>query len=139
MGLWNLHGLLKTCTHKLNVHIALVFITMLKHGVVPNGFKVFTIIPITRGKRKSMNCYESYKGIALSSILGKVLMQSHPTSKLNKLYCNNTTPINAGGCCALLLDASKGFGTVIYVKLFELLSSKGLCPMVVRFLAIFFF
>ncbi len=37
-----------------------------------------------------------------------------------------------------LLDASKAFDTVRYVKLFELLSDKGLCPMVARFLAIFY-
>ncbi len=59
-------------THKLNVHIELLFTTMLKYGVVPNGFMISTIIPIPKSKRKSINCYENYRGIALSNILGKV-------------------------------------------------------------------
>ncbi len=30
------------------------------------------IIPISKSKRKSINCYQNYRGIALSSILEKV-------------------------------------------------------------------
>ena len=42
-------------------------------------------------------------------------------SEVIQYYTNND-----GGCYALLLDASKAFDTVRYIKLFELLSSKGL-------------
>jgi hypothetical protein len=36
------------------------------------------------------------------------------------------------------LDASKAFDNVKYVKLFELLKEKGICPMVARFLAVMY-
>ena len=45
---------------------------------------------------------------------------------------------DGGGCYGLLLDASKAFDMVKYVKLFELLDERGICPLVVRFLAVFY-
>ncbi len=45
---------------------------------------------------------------------------------------------DGGSCYGILLDASKAFGTVNYIKLFQLLSRKGICPVVSRFLAQFY-
>ena len=43
--------------------------------------------------------------------------------------------MNQGGnVYCLLLDASKAFDNVHYVKLFQLLIKKGLCPLTARFL-----
>ncbi len=64
-------------THKLNVHIALLFTTILKHGVVPNGFKVSTIIPIPKSKRKSINCYDK-RPRGLDTLFGHLLIKRIP-------------------------------------------------------------
>ena len=47
--------------------------------------------------------------------------------------------INGGGCVyALLLDASKAFDRVNFIKLFRLLLKKGMCPMTARLLAVMY-
>ena len=46
---------------------------MIKHGSVPSGFLESQIIPIPKNKRKSLNDICNYRGIAMSSVLGKVL------------------------------------------------------------------
>jgi hypothetical protein len=48
-------------------------------------------------------------------------------------YLNKGTDVNA-----VLLDASKAFDRVHYVKLFRILLAKGLCPLVARFLALMY-
>ena len=46
---------------------------MLIHGFPPKGFLKSQIIPIPKNKRKSLNDMSNYRGIAMSSVLGKVL------------------------------------------------------------------
>ena len=48
-------------------------------------------------------------------------------------YCNG-----GGHVYTLLLDASKAFDRVEYVKLFQLLLRKGLCPLTARFIAVLY-
>ena len=45
---------------------------MLKHGHSPKQFFISTIISIPENKRKSLTTSTNYRGIALSSILGKI-------------------------------------------------------------------
>lgn len=102
-----------------------------------------------------------YRGIALSSILGKVLdhvmlvkykdvfssnsMQFGFKKKMSTTQCtfvlNETMQYytNRGtGVYTMLLDASKAFDRVNYIKLFKLLLKKGCCPLVARFLAMLY-
>lgn len=51
-------------------------------------------------------------------------------NEIIQYYLNNDTNVYA-----VLLDASKAFDRVNYVKLFRLLLKKNLCPIVIRFLA----
>jgi len=60
-------------THKLYIHIALLFNCVISHGFAPVGFRLSTLIPIPKNRRKSLNDSNNYKAIALSSILGKLL------------------------------------------------------------------
>ncbi len=144
-------------SHRLYTYISLLFSSMLKHGFTPDGYLMSTIVPIPKCKRKSLNDSSNYRGIALSSILGKafdwiiltkyrdVLGSSdyqfgfkpgHSTTQCT--YVAQETIqyyLNGGGSVhAILLDASKAFDRVHYVKLFRLLLKKGMCPLVARFL-----
>ena len=63
---------LKHGTSKLFTCLSLLFTSMLTHGCTPKGFLLSTVVPIPKNKRKSLNDAENYRGIALSSVLGKV-------------------------------------------------------------------
>ena len=140
--------------HMLNVLLSFLFNSMLNHGVVPNGMMSGTIIPIPKNKLKSLNDSNNYRGITLSSILGKlfdniILQNILNTSDLqfgfknecSTTYCtfvleeviqyykNNKTDVYV-----MMLDASKAFDRVGYVKLLSLLLERGLCPVICRLL-----
>ena len=134
---------------------------MLTHGFVPNEMLSSTIIPIPKGKNKSINMSENYRGIALSSIIGKVFdrvlltnhwsvlkssdMQfgfkpGHSTSKctfvineVTQYYLNNNSSVYI-----CMLDATKAFDRVEYCKLFKLMLDKGICPLIARFLSVLY-
>jgi hypothetical protein len=61
-------------TNRLYCHIALLFNSMVSHGFVPDDFLLSTIIPIPKKKRKSLNDSDNYRAIALSSVMGKLLV-----------------------------------------------------------------
>lgn len=148
---------IKNGTDKLFEYISIFLTSMLRHGYAANSMMTATIIPIPKDKKKSLNISGNYRGIALSSILGKVLewtilichnsvlsssdMQfgfksncsttkcTFAVSETINYYLTNHTDVHA-----VLLDASKAFDRVHYVKLFKILLNKGLCPMVTRLL-----
>ena len=116
-----------------------------------------TFIPIPKSKRKSIHDSSNYRGIALSIIFGKIVdniilksnsevfkccdlqfgfRSNHSTSqctfvlkKLVQYYINN----DSNAYC-MLLDVSKTFDHVHYIKLFKLLIERELCPVTARFL-----
>ena len=146
-------------TDQLQVLLSLLFNSMLHHGFSPAGTLMSTIIPIPKNSRKSLNDSSNYRGISLSSIFCKIIdliildkyesvlktsdyqfgfKKKHSTSQCTyvvqeviQYYKNGGSNVNA-----MLLDASKAFDCVNYVKLFSLLLDKGLCPMVTNFLII---
>ena len=144
-------------SHKLHVFLSFLYNIMLIHGSSPDELLTATIVPMPRDKKKSLCQSSNYCGIALSSIVGKVLhlivldnnreiLQSselqfgfkpkHSTSQcamvLNEIieyyHSNNTDTF------VMMLDASKAFDHVNYYQLFNLLVNKRLCPMVIRLL-----
>jgi hypothetical protein len=138
--------------------LAQLFTAMINHGFAPDSFLLGTLSPIVKNGRKSINSSSNYRGITLSSILGKILdriimnrfsgslyskdfqfgfKQSHSTvqctlviDEVSKYYTSN-----GGEIYIMLLDASQAFDRVNYVKLFRALSAKGMCPLICRFLA----
>lgn len=144
-------------THKLYIHIALLYNCMVSHGFAPADFRLSTIIPLPKNKRKSLNASNNYRAIALSSILGKLLdhillskyqavfntsdlqygfKKKHGTihctfvvNEIIQYYLNNDSNVYV-----TLLDASRAFDRVNYVKLFRVLVKRKLCPIVTRFL-----
>ena len=143
---------------KLGVHISLLLHSMVSHGYCPGDFKLTTVVPIPKNQRKSLYSSDNYRGIALSSIIGKIfdyiILKNHSdilsssdgqfgfkkghstmhcsyvVEEVISYYRSRDTPVYC-----VMLDASKAFDCVQYIKLFDLLLKKGLCPLVARFLA----
>ena len=152
---------LKYGPDKLAIILSLLFTTMIKHGTVPTGYTFSTILPIVKNKRKNLTSSDNYRAIALSSVMVKILdniilnkfsdtlvssdlqfgfkkkhstiMCSFIVEEVIQYYKNNNTPINV-----CLLDASKAFDCVHYIKLFKLLRKKGMCPLFCKFLIVLY-
>ena len=65
-------GIINGC-HRLFVYLNMLYNLMLKHGYAPEDMLMSTVVPIPKNKKKSLNDSNNYRGIALSSIIGKVL------------------------------------------------------------------
>ena len=138
-------------------YLSLLFDSILFHGYTPDGFVLSTITSIPKCKRKSLNDSNNYRGIALSSILSKLFdwiilikhgdifessdlqfgfKPGHSTTQCTFVVKEtiNYYVRNGGQVYMSLLDASKAFDRVNYIKLFRLLYNKGLCPLIIRFL-----
>ena len=138
--------------------MSLLFQSMLFHGFVPKGLLTSTIVPIPMGNRKSMNVSENYRGIALGSVIGKVfdriILSKHwDTLKSSDMQFGFKPKHSTTQCTFVveeviqyyqnresdmyvcMLDASKAFDRVHYVKMFSLLLKKGVCPLVARVLS----
>ena len=148
-------------TPKLYVYMSLLFGSMITHGFVPHDLLLSTLVPIPKNKRMSLNTSDNYRAIALSSIIGKLLdkiildkcnyafttcdmqfgfKQKHSTNhctfivnEVLQYYSNNNSTV-----LVTLLDASKAFDRVEYIKLFKLLLSRNLCPVVMRLLLVLY-
>ena len=64
---------LKNGTSRLYTMLAILFQTMITHGYTPGTMLHSSIIPIVKDKKKLITCSYNYRGIAMSSVLGKVL------------------------------------------------------------------
>ena len=56
----------------LAVHLSFLFSNLFTHGVVPDNMTFSTVIPISKSKNCSQMDSGNYRGIALSSIYGKL-------------------------------------------------------------------
>ena len=135
--------------------ISLLFTCMLSHGVAPSGLLLSTMVPVPKDKRGNKSDSSNYRAIAISSILGKLLdsiiiQDQHVSLKTDDLqfgFKENTSTItctqllietveyynsNNTDCFMLLLDASKAFDRIEYVRLFKLLRDRNMCPIVLR-------
>jgi len=142
----------------LLVHLSFLFNCMLSHTIVPKQMLIAVLIPITKNRRKSMYDSSNYRSIALSSIIGKVFdrmvlhLHGHIFSTSNLQFGfkpkRSTTECTfvlnhvmehyskrSTQCYVLLLDASKAFDRVEYVRLFSMLRQRGLCSKLCLLLA----
>jgi hypothetical protein len=56
----------------LHVYLSFLFSYMLLHDAIPNDFTTSTVIPIPKGNNINLTDPNNYRGIALSSIFGKI-------------------------------------------------------------------
>jgi hypothetical protein len=138
------------------LHIALLFKSIIIHGVTPSDLLMGTMVPIPKVKGTA-NVSDKYRAITLSSCIGKLFdllllvagsdslqtddlqfgfkancSTSLCSSMLNEI--NNYFLTKGSNTYGLLLDASKAFNRVNFAKLFRLLIKRGLNSHFVRFL-----
>ena len=129
---------IKYASGKVFIFISLLFNSMFMHGYAPHNMVISTIVPIPKNRKKSINDSDDYRGIALS-VLGKVLdwvflkryekalqtydMQFGFREKHSTTQCTFSMQetiqyyTNSGGSVyLLLLDASKAFDRIQFVK-----------------------
>ena len=137
------------------MHIALLTTGMLIYGFVPEDLLISTIIPIPKGKNTNVTVSANYRGIALSSIIGKIIdlilmdrcfdklatldPQFGNKEKRSTTICSMVSKesieyyINNGsGVHCTMLDATKAFDRVEYCKLFKLLMERRIPPVAIR-------
>ena len=113
---------------------------------------LYTLVPIPKNTKKSLNDSDTYRAIALGSIPGKLLdkiilkkcsnsfltldqqfgfKKHHSTTQCTFIVDGFLTYYNTNDMCveAVLLDASKAFDRAEYVKLFRLLLKR---PLILR-------
>ena len=128
-------------------HVADLFTAMLRHGYNPDYMLEAIISSIPKNRKESLNCSENYRGIALCSALCKVFdsiiikryydqlmsndLQFSFKAKHSTVMCTATlkeiaSHYNAKGSQVFMcmLDATKAFDKVDFVKLFELLMRR---------------
>ena len=128
---------------------------MLSHGIAPDELLLGTMIPLIKGGRLSKQCSDNYRaltiGTGLSKLLETVIMNKQTealkTSDLQFAFkAKSSTTMctfmvsetieyyksKGSSVHVMLLDASKAFDSVNYIKLFEKLLIKVICPLTVR-------
>ena len=138
-------------------HVALLFSGLLIHGFVPEMMLCSTVIPIPKGKQCNITNSDNYRGIALSSIFGKVfdlIILNRYSDDLTSCDLqfgfkeNRSTDMctmvlkesvsyyvnNGSSVFCTFLDASKAFDRVAYCQLFRLLIKRGIPAVIMRFL-----
>ena len=85
---------------ELSVYIAMLLNALVIHGCTPDDLVTSTIIPIPKGRGVNITDSANYRGIALSSIYGKILDQIILSKFSDKLVSNHIVvwPL-AFSCC----------------------------------------
>ena len=138
-------------------HTSLLLTALTVHGCVTDDLSISTVLPIPKGKNLNYSDSTNYRGIALSSILGKIFDAYILTRYDNLLSSSNLQfGFKAGystSMCSMILketlehyrrngstvyctmlDATKAFDRVEYCKLVRLLLVKKLPPVIIRLL-----
>ena len=142
---------------RLIVLITLLFNCMFIHGVAPDDLLLGTMIPLIKNSRGNKQSSDNYRSLTIGTGLAKLLdivilnQQSEKLKTCDQQFGfkekSSTTMCtfmaletiehyksNGGNVHTLLLDASKAFDRVDYIKLFDKLLARGMCPLTVRLL-----
>ena len=144
-------------TDRLIITITLLFNCMLIHGIAPDELLMGTMIPLIKDNRGNKQCSENYRALTIGTSLSKILdivilNQQSDKLKTSDLQFGFKEKSSTTMCTfmaletieyyksknsnvhVLLLDASKAFDRVNYIKLFNKLLDRGMCPLTVRLL-----
>ena len=148
-GLFSNH--FKNGSDRLIIMITLLFNSMIIHGIAPDELILGTMIPLIKDNRGKKQCSDNYRALTIGTGLSKLLeivirkqqaekfktsdLQFGFKEKSSTTMCTFMTVEtieyytgNGSNVHALLLDASKAFDRVNYIKLFNKLLDRGMCP-----------
>ena len=154
-GLYSNH--FKYGSERLFVLLTLLFNSMLSHGIAPDELLLGTMIPLIKDGRLSKQCSDNYRALTIGTGLSKLLETVIINKQIDALktpdlpfefkekssttMCTFTVletieyyKSKGNNVHVMLLDASKAYDRVNYIKLFEKLLRKGMCPLTVRLL-----
>ena len=154
-GLYSNH--FKNGTRRLAIILTLLFNCMLVHGTAPDELLLGTMIPLIKDTRGKKQCSDNYRALTIGTGMAKILdivILNQQKDKLSTSYLqfgfkekSSTTMCtytaletierynnNGSEVHVVLLDASKAFDRVDYIKLFNKLLNRGICPRTVRLL-----
>ena len=140
---------------RLFIMISILFNSMIIHGIAPSDFLIGTMIPIIKDHRKSCKKFDNYRTLTLGTIMSKIfdiiILEKHNsyfnTSEMQYGFkCKSSTVMSTfmvnqtishylsrgSNVNVLMLDASKAFDKIDFVKLFDKLVKRGLSPIVIR-------
>ena len=130
---------------------------MLIHGIAPDDLLLGTMIPLIKNARGNKQSSDNYRSLTIGTSMSKIMdivikkqqSESLNTSDLQFGFKEKSSTSmctfmvletieyyrsKGSNVHALLLDASKAFDRVNYIKLFNKLLDKGMCPFTVRLL-----
>ena len=139
----------KNACDDLFVYVSFLFSCMLVRGTVRGDLLISNVIPIPKGRYRNLTDSNNYRGIALSSVFGKILdfiflnrysvklctseIQFGCKAKRSTNHCSMVLKEaiayyvnNSSTVYCTMLDATKAFYKVEYCKLFRLLISRDL-------------
>ena len=154
-GLYSNH--FKHGTKRLSIILSLFFNSMLIHGIAPDELLQGTMIPLIKDTRGKKQCSDNYRALTIGTGMAKILdiiilnqqkeklstsdLQFGFKEKLSTTMCTfmaletiERYTNNGNDVHVVLLDASKAFDRVDYLKLFNKLLNRGMCPLTVRLL-----
>jgi len=147
----------KHACHEFYIHLSMMFTALIVHGSITDDLSSSTVPPIPKGKNLNYSDSTNYRGIALSSILGKIF-DSYVLNRYDSMLTSSNlqfgfkTGYSTSMCSMILketleyyhrnkstvyctmLDATKTFDRVEYCKLVRLLLKKNLPPVIIRIL-----
>ena len=142
---------------RLLVVISLLFNSMLIHGIAPDDLLLGTMIPLIKNSRESKQSSDNYRALTIGTSLSKLLdivilnrqadaletselqfgfKEKSSTTMCTFMVLETIAYYKSRGSKVhiVLLDASKAFDRVDYIKLFDKLIGRGMCPLTVRLL-----
>ena len=148
---------IKLDSQRLNIILSLLFNSMIVHGVAPDELLIGIMSPLIKDARKPHQDSENYRsltiGTCISKIFDEIVKKKHCnifhtsdnqfgfkenlSTNMSTFALNETISYynkNGTKVYALFLDASKAFDRLNYVKLFNKLLNKNMCPITVRLL-----
>jgi hypothetical protein len=143
---------------QLQVHICLLFTSMLRHSFIPSAFQYGVIVPLLKNKHGDASKLDMYRAITLSAVMSKlfeyVLLSlfgdslvsdnlqfgfKKDSSCSHALFTFGETvkyfTSRGSKIFSVSLDASKAFDKVLHNGLFLKMLNKGIAPSFVQILS----
>ena len=154
-GLFTNH--IKYASPKFHTLLTMFFNAVLSHGMAPDDLLLGTMFPLIKDSRGKIQSSDNYRAITIGTCISKLFeliilnkqayafhtgeLQFGFKGKSSTVTCSfvvqeviNYYNSNNSNVYTVLLDASKAFDRVNFIKLFRKLIEKNMCPLIIRLL-----